>query len=868
MMETSCLALKDLSARNARINFDDEPGRNDQKENVCIERRKLTPHKSDASSSTVNSKRGSQPPLAQPHSEFIHITPIKHSERAHPGEPWTPTANLKMLVNAASPDMRDREIRKTLFRPMENDEEKLVDLEEEEDIELDESCQFDVAEECGDDFEKRPSRKQKSLGLLCQKFLALYPDYPVSPETINISLDEVASSLGVERRRIYDIVNVLESLMLVSRMAKNQYVWHGRPRLCQTLQELHQQGRQQRYHLHMEHTAAGTTMASTGTGNGEASGGEEKNASAGRRKDKSLRIMSQKFVMLFLVSKTLTVTLETAAKILIEESQDTANHSKYKTKVRRLYDIANVLTSLSLIKKVHVREEKGRKPAFKWIGPADFHTADEESIAVSGIPLPPADPVEVLLTSPAAAAAAAASPAVGIRRERFGRHASFQVVPTSTANPARLTCSAPTTPSRDHAGHGVEALDFSTRRTGHSVAVCRLQFGDGPGLQTSVNQTPTTQLRSPGLTPLAVPIPHTEGAYAIPAPHPFHHPQAQAHPHPQVAYLPGLTQPSFFMLYGAPPPTGSAQGQSPLRVQGSPRGHQGTQRAAEAGEKRRRKSVEEEEEERSPLRKRERPDVEHSPGQATAEGTWQSPRASPQRERVGVPSGEALCREEGERRSPPAAAAAAAAAPPPASHYLYVPHSAAGLNFLLSGHSPGGAVTLSPGGGVTLSTGASATTVPSLAVPYVLVPSSALSSYPTATALLTGPTMGFNLPTMFSPANFAVVSPGAFTVAGPAELVGSPSSSTPMSVGAQEYPQVHGLTVPASPATAQRQHDGPPFSDPHTPCTPKEAVLPGSKAFFQTPGTLGGPKTTPVTTDTRKRGSAQRRLDISHTVVN
>lgn len=40
--------------------------------------------------------------------------------------------------------------------------------------------------------------------------------------------------------------------------------------------------------------------------------------------------------------------------------------------MRRLYDIANVLTSLGLIKKVHVTEERGRKPAFKWIGPVEF----------------------------------------------------------------------------------------------------------------------------------------------------------------------------------------------------------------------------------------------------------------------------------------------------------------------------------------------------------------------------------------------------------------------------------------------------------------------------------------------------------------
>lgn len=38
-------------------------------------------------------------------------------------------------------------------------------------------------------------------------------------------------------------------------------------------------------------------------------------------------------------------------------------------KIRRLYDIANVLSSLDLIKKVHVTEERGRKPAFKWTGP-------------------------------------------------------------------------------------------------------------------------------------------------------------------------------------------------------------------------------------------------------------------------------------------------------------------------------------------------------------------------------------------------------------------------------------------------------------------------------------------------------------------
>lgn len=43
---------------------------------------------------------------------------------------------------------------------------------------------------------------------------------------------------------------------------------------------------------------------------------------------------------------------------------------RFKTTVRRLYDIANVLASLGLICKVPSIESSGRKPAFKYIGPS------------------------------------------------------------------------------------------------------------------------------------------------------------------------------------------------------------------------------------------------------------------------------------------------------------------------------------------------------------------------------------------------------------------------------------------------------------------------------------------------------------------
>uniref|UniRef100_A0A8C0AQ18 Transcription factor E2F7 n=1 Tax=Buteo japonicus TaxID=224669 RepID=A0A8C0AQ18_9AVES len=412
------------------------------------------------------------------------ITPVKLMDRPQP-DPWTPTANLKMLVSAASPDMRDREKKKELFRPIENSEQS----------DTPDSLQYDMVDDCTvDEFEKqRPSRKQKSLGLLCQKFLARYPSYPLSAEKTTISLDEVASILGVERRRIYDIVNVLESLHLVSRVAKNQYCWHGRHNLSQTLKTLQEAGELQYGEL--------MTFFQRKEQDLEYKFGERKketipdsqdrplldfsepdctSASANSRKDKSLRIMSQKFVMLFLVSKTKIVTLDTAAKILIEETQDTVDHSKFKTKVRRLYDIANVLTSLGLIKKVHVTEERGRKPAFKWIGPVEFPgktgnlclSAEKEAVGQS---------ISICATG----------------KQRFTRHASFNGAQPCEGT-RRKVSSEPNSPRQ-------ERQDEYCSKMINLAAVCRQKIEE----DTCATETIFNSARKPSITsPLSLlPVP-------------------------------------------------------------------------------------------------------------------------------------------------------------------------------------------------------------------------------------------------------------------------------------------------------------------------------------------------------------------------
>ena len=57
------------------------------------------------------------------------------------------------------------------------------------------------------------------------------------------------------------------------------------------------------------------------------------------------------------------ITLEQAAR---KFTAGRVEDSKIKTKVRRLYDIANVLSSLKLIEKTHL--ETPKKPAFVWVG--------------------------------------------------------------------------------------------------------------------------------------------------------------------------------------------------------------------------------------------------------------------------------------------------------------------------------------------------------------------------------------------------------------------------------------------------------------------------------------------------------------------
>ena len=90
-----------------------------------------------------------------------------------------------------------------------------------------------------------------------------------------------------------------------------------------------------------------------------------------KKKKKSLGILCESFIKQFLTWRN-TISLEQAARRISDNKID---ESKLKTKVRRLYDIANVLAALNLIEKTSLET---RKPAFRWVGEEGLQNFIEE----------------------------------------------------------------------------------------------------------------------------------------------------------------------------------------------------------------------------------------------------------------------------------------------------------------------------------------------------------------------------------------------------------------------------------------------------------------------------------------------------------
>ena len=219
--------------------------------------------------------------------------------------------------------------------------------------------------------EKGVNRKEKSLGLLAERMLAGLPENVQSGESMELQLDDTAKMLQTERRRIYDIVNVFEAVQIMSKVGKNVYQWHGRTFLLQSLAWLRQLalklGMEEQYKVArdqeiqtMIHNQENVNIenVSPGTFSPLASPSPLSSPlmspynSPNDPNGTSMGINTQKFLMLFLVTPApQTLTLDFAAKVIHGSHQVEKTRL---TRIRRLYDIANILQSLELIRKVQV----------------------------------------------------------------------------------------------------------------------------------------------------------------------------------------------------------------------------------------------------------------------------------------------------------------------------------------------------------------------------------------------------------------------------------------------------------------------------------------------------------------------------------
>lgn len=280
------------------------------------------------------------------------------------------------------------------------------------------------------------NRKDKSLGLLCENFIRKYSnhfadqvrDIRRGKPAPALSIDEAARSLSVERRRIYDIINILEAIRVVERKCKNMYYWFGLGGLTETFCYLQKEGlevfkddaKKNKFllngqifppkpisNLNQNNVSSNNVVSdpeqvcalssgvdlllAAGQVNVQMLTNKSKSVTSKKlksqnSKEKSLAKLSQKFIQLFLVGNKTIAMNDASDKILgptlAQSSNDceskeqkakvrAANSKLLKTKIRRLYDVANVLVSIGIIQKLNggnnMNNALKHRPSFRWV---------------------------------------------------------------------------------------------------------------------------------------------------------------------------------------------------------------------------------------------------------------------------------------------------------------------------------------------------------------------------------------------------------------------------------------------------------------------------------------------------------------------
>ncbi|CAB3411425.1 unnamed protein product [Caenorhabditis bovis] len=252
----------------------------------------------------------------------------------------------------------------------------------------------------GDEDGEITSRKEKSLGLLCQRFLIAMNEETRNSQNKEVHLETVAKKMNVEKRRIYDIVNVMEALDAMQKTNKSFYQWQGLedlPKLmCDLQAEAVSEGLPDRVLRVEQAMCSFTELASPSGGKKEIVGSlvgptpststvvpklENDRKSRVDNRDRqgrnSLAQLCRRFLMVLLSNpkNVRKVSLDVASTVLIKDPDTEGFEPPSRSRCRRLYDIANVLVALGLIKKVHYLFGTKKIPLFVYCGPEPDYNA-------------------------------------------------------------------------------------------------------------------------------------------------------------------------------------------------------------------------------------------------------------------------------------------------------------------------------------------------------------------------------------------------------------------------------------------------------------------------------------------------------------
>ena len=231
------------------------------------------------------------------------------------------------------------------------------------------------------------NRKLKSLGVLSETFVAKHKDLPSNTSVV---VDDMARMLGVERRRIYDVVNILESVGIVVKKSKNTYIWMGMHVMVNSLATLQEEA----ISRYPEDALENGLITPEECTKYKATPPPVESIH-----HKTLNRLTQQFLQVFLFGhKNMSLpeasdkihgsssTMHELAKLGgwdgVDDGTGMAMHKAaakgLKTKIRRLYDVSNVLFHLNWIVKLappiaqpNLQSDIApllleRRPHFKW----------------------------------------------------------------------------------------------------------------------------------------------------------------------------------------------------------------------------------------------------------------------------------------------------------------------------------------------------------------------------------------------------------------------------------------------------------------------------------------------------------------------